>query len=81
MKQDDQSEFGARRETGEIYMLSKKERALTIEVLKLTLATPVRSQFLIERFGKEGLKIATNLLDQMGVKVGKAQGQKPGTMP
>ena len=81
MKQGDQAELGARRETGEIYMLSKKERVLMIEILKLTLATPAQRQFLIERFGKEGLEIATGLLGQMGVKLGKTQGQKPGTMP
>ena len=34
MKQDDQAEFGARKEADEIFMLSKKERILTIEVLK-----------------------------------------------
>jgi len=66
MKQGDQAELGARRETGEIYMLSKKERVLTIEILKLTLATPARRQFLIERFGKKGLEIAASLLRQMG---------------
>jgi len=76
----DQAKFGARRETGEIYMLSKKERILTIEVLKLTLATPARRQFLTQRFGKEGLEIAARLLGQMGVRVGKTQGQKLETM-
>jgi len=80
MKQGDQAEFGARRETGEIYMLSKKERILAIEVLKLALASPARRQFLVERFGKESLEIAAGLLSQMGVKVGKTQGQKPRTM-
>lgn len=76
MKQANQAEFGARRETGEIHMLSKKERILTIELLKLTPATPTRGQFLMERFGKEGLETAAWLLRQMGVKVGKTQGQK-----
>ena len=74
MKQDDQSEFGARRETGEIYMLSKKERILATEALKLALASPARRQFLVERFGKEALEIAAKLLGQMGVKVRKTQG-------
>ena len=80
MKEDDQTEFGARIETGELYMLSKKERILIIEILKLTLASPAPRQFLVERFGKEGLKIAASLLAQMGVKTGKTSGQKPGTM-
>ena len=53
MKRNDESEFGIRRETGEIYMLNKKERLLAIEILKLTLATPAGREFLVERFGKE----------------------------
>jgi hypothetical protein len=81
MKQGDQAEFGAKRETDEIYVLSKKERVLTREVRKLALSSPARRRFLIDRFGKEGLEIATSLLSQMGFKVGKTQGQKPGTMP
>jgi len=40
MKKDNHSEFGIRGETDELYMLDKKERILTIEVLKLALATP-----------------------------------------
>ena len=79
MKEDGKAEFKTRRETGEIYMLSKKERILMIEILKLTLASPAPRQFLVERFGKEGLKIAASLLAQMGVKTGKTPGQKPGT--
>jgi len=71
MKEDDQAEFGLRRETGELYMLNKKERILTIEVLKLTLASAAGREFLVQRFGKEGLKVAASLLEEMGVKVGK----------
>ena len=79
MKKDNHSEFGIRGETGELYMLNKKERILTIEVLKPTLATPAGRQFLVERFGKEGLKIAATLLEEMGVEVGKPQGPNPKT--
>ena len=39
MKKKDQSDVGIRGETGELYMLNKKERILTIEVLKRILAT------------------------------------------
>jgi hypothetical protein len=76
MKKDDQAEYGLRRETGELYMLTKKERILTVEVLKLTLATAAGREFLVERFGKEALKIAASLMEAMGVQVGKIQGQR-----
>ncbi len=75
MKKGDQVEYGLRRETGELYMLTKKERRLTMEVLKRTLATGAGRDFLVERFGKEGLRIAASLLEEMGVEVGKTQGQ------
>ena len=77
MKKGDQSEFGLRKETGELYMLTKKERMLTIEILKLTLATAAGREFLVERFGKEGLKIATSLLEEMGAEIGKPRERKP----
>ena len=68
MKTEDQSDVGIRGETGELYMLNKNERILTIEVLKLTLAAPAGREFLVERFGKEGLKMAATLLEEMGVQ-------------
>ena len=77
MKKGDQPEFGLRKETGELYMLTKKERVLTIEILKLTLATAASREFLVERFGKEGLKIATSLLEEMGVEIGKPRERTP----
>jgi len=75
MKKNNQSEFGIKSETGEIYMLTKKERILTIEILKLTLATPAGRGFLMERFGKEGLKRAVGLLQEMGVQISEPPGQ------
>ena len=75
MKKDDQAEYGLRKETGELYMLNKKERILTLEILKLTLASAAGREFLVERFGKEGLKTATKLLEEMGVQVGETQAQ------
>ena len=69
MKSNNQSEFGIRSETGEIYMLTKKERILTIEILKMTLATETGREFLIERFGKEGLRTVAGLLEEMGVQI------------
>jgi hypothetical protein len=77
MKKKDQSEFGIRSETGELYLLTKKERLLTIEVLKMALATEGGRKFLAERFGKEGPKIAVRLLEEMGVQIRKQHSQKP----
>ena len=76
MKKDNESDFGIRSKTGEIYMLTKKERILTIEILKMTPATETGREFLIERFGKEGLKTAAGLLEEMGVQVGRQQGER-----
>ncbi len=76
MKKNDQPEFGIRSETGEIYMLNKKERILTIEILKMTLATAAGREFVAERFGKEGLKTAVGLLQEMGLQINTQQGQK-----
>ena len=69
MKKNNQFDFGIRSETGELHMLNKKERVLTIEVLKMTLATEAGREFLLERFGKEGIKTATGLLEGMGIQV------------
>ena len=76
MKKDNESDFGIRSKTGEIYMLTKKERILTIEILKMTLATASGREFLIERLGKGGLKTAADLLEEMGVQVGRQQGER-----
>lgn len=80
MKKNNNFEFGIRSETGELYMLNKKERILMIEVLKMALATDAGREFVVERFGKEGLKIAADLLEEMGIQITKPQGQKPRTL-
>ena len=55
--------------TGELYSLDKKERRLVKEVLRLSLATPSGRKKIKERFGKRGFRIASTLLEQMGVKL------------
>ena len=77
MNEEEESDVGVRGETGELYLLDKKERRLTIEVLKRTLASEVGRRFLEGRFGKEGLKTALGLLNQMGVQIREQQEQKP----
>ena len=80
MKKSNQVEFGIRNETGELYLLNKQERALTIEVLKMALATEGGREFLVERFGKEGIKMALSLLREMGVETTQYKGQKTRTL-
>jgi len=77
MKNEDESDVGVRGETGELYMLDKKERRLVTEVLKRTLETEAGKEFVEKRFGKEGLKAALVLLNQMGVQISQQQEQKP----
>ena len=77
MKKEDESDVGVRGETGELYMLDKKERRLVTEVLKRTLETEAGKEFVEKRFGKEGLKAALRLLNQMGVQISQQQEQKP----
>ena len=76
MKSNNQSEIGIRSETGDIYLLTKKERILTIEILKLTLASAAGREFVVERFGKDGLKVAVGLLEEMGVQISQDQGER-----
>jgi hypothetical protein len=76
MKKNDESEFAIRKETGEIYVLNKQERILTTEILRMTMATKTGREFLIERFGKEGIKTAVGLLEEMGVQVGRQQQER-----
>ena len=73
MKEENESDVGVRGEKGEIYMLNKQERRLTIEILKRTLESEPGREFLEKRFGKEGLKTARGLLDQMGVQISQQQ--------
>ena len=75
MKKNNHSEFGIRSETGQIYLLTKQERILTIEILEIALGTAAGRGFLVERFGKEGIKTATSLLEEMGVQISEPQGQ------
>ena len=80
MRKDDPSKVGLRSETGELYMLNKKERILTVEILSEALRSMAGKEFIFERFGKEGLKIAISLLEEMGVEIRKPQAQRPRTM-
>jgi hypothetical protein len=73
MKKENDPEVGIRDSTSELYMLNKKERRLTKEVLLMAIGTEGGRKFVMERFGKEGLRIAASLLQGMGVEVGKTR--------
>ena len=77
MKKENNSDVGIRGETGELYMLNKKERILTVEVLKRILTTAAGREFVVARFGEEGLKKAATLLEEMGVQINKRHEHKP----
>jgi len=79
VKKNNQFDFAIRSETGELYTLNKQERILTIEILKMTLATQAGREFLLERFGKEGIKTATGLLKEMGIQVSRHQEERQKT--
>ena len=79
MKNNNQSEIGIRSETGQIYLLTKKERILTIEILESTLATPAGKNFLVKRFGSDALNTAVGLLEEMGVQISEPKERKPKT--
>ena len=80
VKKNNEFNFVNRRKTGELYLLNKQERALTIEVVKMALATEGGREFLVERFGKEGVKMAVSLLRDMGVDTTQYKGQKTRTL-
>jgi hypothetical protein len=50
-------------------MLNKKERRLTVEILKRTLANDAGRGFLEKRFSKESLRTAAGLLEEMGAQI------------
>ncbi len=77
MKEENRIEVGLKIETGELYMLNKKQRILLREVLSKALESDAGRAFLAERFGKEGLELTENLLKEMGVDIKNPQQQKP----
>ncbi|MBP1742738.1 MAG: hypothetical protein H6Q48_5031 [Deltaproteobacteria bacterium] len=70
---NEKSKFSLRAETGELYMLDKKERILMREVLKWILTSTSNRELVVRRFGEEGFKVAVSLLEKLGVKLKKPQ--------
>ena len=80
MNKENQVEVGLKSETGELYMLNKKQRILLREVLSKTLESAAGQAFVAERFGEGGLELTKNLLKEMGgeIKNPKEEKAKPG---
>ena len=53
-------------ETGELYMLGKKERLLLRAILSVTLKSKAGREAIIQACGKEHLELAKTLLKEMG---------------
>ena len=70
---NEKSVFSLSAETGELYMLDKKERILMREVLKWILTSTSNRELVVRRFGEEGFKVAVSLLEKLGVKLKKPQ--------
>ncbi|MEJ2725683.1 MAG: hypothetical protein P8175_13770 [Deltaproteobacteria bacterium] len=69
--QEDEIEIGYKDNTGELFMLSKKERILLRAVLNVTLGSENARESISRKLGKEYLAIGENLLREMGGKIGK----------
>ena len=67
--QKDEIEIGFQAETGELFMLDKKERRLLRAILSVTLEYENSRRAIIRALGKESLATAKNLLKQMGGKL------------
>jgi len=51
--------------TGELFMLSKKERILLRTVLEMILTSKTGKEFILRKFGTEYVKMAEKLLEDL----------------
>lgn len=61
-----ESEIAFKSETGELYMLGKKERILLRAILGVTLKSSAGRELIIKKHGKDALQMAEALLEEMG---------------
>lgn len=66
MNKAKESEIGFKAETGELYMLAKKERILVRAILGVTLKSEAGRDYIAHKHGKESLRMARALLHQLG---------------
>jgi hypothetical protein len=53
-------------QTGELYMLGKKERILLRAILGVTLKSGPGRDLIVQKHGKDALQMAETLLEEMG---------------
>ncbi|MBN2032299.1 MAG: hypothetical protein JW836_03405 [Deltaproteobacteria bacterium] len=58
--------IGFKGETGELYMLGKKERILLRAILGITLKSSAGRELITQKHGEKALQTAETLLKQMG---------------
>ena len=66
IEKQEEREIAFKAETGELYMLGKKERILLRAILSVTLKSKAGREIIIETHGKEYLQLAKTLLEEMG---------------
>jgi hypothetical protein len=63
---ENESGIAFKAETGELYMLGKKERILLRAILGVTLKSGPGRDLIIHKHGKDALQMAETLLQEMG---------------
>jgi len=66
MNKENESGIAFKAETGELYMLGKKERILLRAILSVTLKSSEGREIIAQKFGRESLEMAKRLLEEMG---------------
>lgn len=66
MNKENESGIAFKAETGELYMLGKKERILLRSILSVTLKSSAGREIIAQKFGRESLETAKRLLEEMG---------------
>jgi len=61
-----ESDMAFKAATGELYMLGKKERILLRAILGVTLKSKAGREIITQKYGRESLQRAQELLHQMG---------------
>jgi len=65
MNKENEAGIAFKAETGELYMLGKKERILLRAILSVTLKTSAGREIIAQKFGRKSLETAKRLLEEM----------------
>ena len=66
IEKQEENKIAFKAETGELYLLGKKERRLCRTILAMTLKSKTGREAIIRLHGKEYLQLAETLLPEMG---------------